>query len=136
MAIPKDINFLIIDDHTFIASMVRDHLCQLGFNGKVLATPSASGAIEILKTTSNNDDKVQFIISDYEMPKFSGVDLVKKVRAAKSFRHIPFLLLTAIDDKNKLLEAIEAGVDGTLNKPWDMDDLGKKLEECWTIRNK
>lgn len=118
--------FLVIDDETAVRMMVANLLESSGLAKKVLVCPCAQDALDDLK-----NQPVNFIISDWNMPGMSGLDLLKTVRTApelEKVRTIPFLLLTAEAHRNNIIEAAKAGVTDYVVKPFKPDTLLNKVE--------
>ena len=130
MAIPKNINFLIVDDYFSIRKAVKVSLRNIGFSGEIFEADSivrARDLLSIKETTS----KIQFIVSDLQMPGGSGIELLQFVRNSHQFNNLPFLMLSSVNDKNQILEAISSGVSGYLFKPWDDKTIEAKIATCW-----
>lgn len=116
-ALVEQLNILIVDDMESIRSLVRASLSTLGAK-RVAMAPDGLYAWQILKT-----NKVDMIICDWDMPKLSGIELLKRVRGSKNHKHIPFLLLTASSDKSRVTDAIRMGVSDYLSKPFQPKEL-------------
>jgi len=72
-------------------------------------------------------DHVSLVISDWMMPGLSGLELCRQIRAAKTPKYVYFILLTALEGKSNYMEAMEAGVDDFISKPFDPDQLKARL---------
>jgi two-component system chemotaxis response regulator CheY len=130
MSAPKYINFLIVDDYFSIRKAVKISLRNVGYVGEIYEADSISRARDILAIKESNA-KVHFIISDLQMPGGTGIDFLKFVRASNQFKNLPFLILSGVNDKNQILEAISNGVSGYLFKPWDDRTIESKIETSW-----
>ena len=128
---PTTIKILIADDMTTMRKIVMKACRDLGFTALLDA---ADGQIAWQKINENPD--VGLIISDWNMPNCSGLDLLKRVRADSRFKTLPFMLVTAESEASQVAEAIKAGVDGYVVKPFAADALGKKLAEIYQKKNK
>ena len=80
---------LVVDDFSTMRRIVRNILRQLGFQNVVEADDGTS-AWEVL-----NREKIDFIVSDWNMPQMTGIELLRKVRSSEQFAAIPFLMVTA-----------------------------------------
>jgi len=69
------------------------------------------------------------IISDWNMPNATGIDLLKKVRADARYKHLPFILVTAESEAPQIAEALRAGADNYVVKPFSPAVLKTKIEE-------
>lgn len=123
----SDTHFLIVDDYSNIRSLVKQQLDDFGFGSNVTEATNVDEALSVL----NSGAKIDFIISDWNMPGKTGLDFLKEVRANDSFKELPFLILTTESEKAKVLEAVKNGVSNFLLKPWDDDELSEKIELCW-----
>ncbi len=121
---------LIIDDMMTMRKIVRKALTTLGFSD---IEEAADGQLAWAKINEKND--FQLIISDWNMPNCSGLDLLKRVRSDGRFRALPFVLLTAEGEMHQVKEALIAGVDSYVLKPFTPESLKEKLEQTFKKRN-
>lgn len=120
--IPHDSTFLVLEDMENIRrEMVRD-LKSLGFTGTIFEAENVRKAEGYL-----SQKKIDYVVSDWNLPDGTGLDLLKKCRAVPALKNLPFLMVTSMDSISDMLEAIEAGVSDYLVKPWDKEELMKKL---------
>ena len=91
---------LVVDDFSTMRRIVRNILRQLGFQNVVEADDGTS-AWEVL-----NREKIDFIVSDWNMPQMTGIDLLRKVRSSEQFANIPFLMVTAEAQQENIIEAV------------------------------
>lgn len=121
MSNPEDIigkiNILVVDDMEAIRSMINSCLKEIGAD-RVTMSCNGESAWEALKHT-----RIDLIICDWDMPELSGLELLVRVRGSASHRHIPFLMLTGTTEKEKVMSAIEAGVNDYLAKPFQPKEL-------------
>jgi DNA-binding response OmpR family regulator len=129
-SVPKDINFLVVDDSPSTLKAMQSALLELGFNGSILQAANVKAAKSLL--AKNN---VNMILCDWNMPGESGLDFLKYIRAEKKFQKLPFVMVTAQTDPGSILQAIEAGSTEYLGKPWDEGKLKKKIEASWVKFN-
>ena len=115
---------LVIDDMLTMRKVVSKCCRDLGFSD---ITEAPNGEEAWTKIQEANPP-FQLIISDWNMPKLSGVELLKKVRADARFSKTPFVLVTAESEKEQVVEAIKAGVTNYVTKPFTVDTLREKLE--------
>ncbi len=130
MLTPKHINFLLVDDYYSIRKAVKLTLRNLGFTGEIVEADSIIRARDIL-SLKESENKINFIISDLQMPEGSGIDFLKIVRSHPQIKGVPFLILSGVNDKNQILQAVSNGVSGYLFKPWDDETMGKRIDACW-----
>ncbi|HBT04124.1 MAG TPA: response regulator, partial [Thermodesulfobacterium commune] len=103
--------------------IIKNILTQLGFKN-ILEADDGSSALELLKK-----EKIDLIISDWNMPKMSGLDLLKAVRNDPNLKDILFVMVTAEAQKDNVIEAIKHGVNQYIVKPFTPETLKEKLEK-------
>lgn len=116
---------LVLDDMMTMRKIVIKNLKELGFTDIQEAADGNIGwaALEA------SQPPVQLIISDWNMPNCSGLDLVRKVRASPVYAKTPFIMLTAEAEATQVKEALMAGVTNYIIKPFTADILKIKLEQ-------
>jgi two-component system chemotaxis response regulator CheY len=117
---------LIIDDMMTMRKIVGKVCRELGFSD---LTEAADGALG-WQAISTAEQPFGIVISDWNMPNCTGLDLLKRVRGDKRFAHLPFLLVTAEAEKHQIVEALQTGVSAYIIKPFTPDTLKQKLEEA------
>lgn len=123
MAIDKNINILVVDDFSTMIRIVTNLLRELGFVN-IDDANDGSKAWPMIQT-----GKYDFIVSDWNMPEMTGIDLLRKVRADKNFKDMPFMLITAEQKRSQILDAAQAGVDGYIVKPFTAATLKEKIDK-------
>lgn len=115
---------LVVDDMLTMRKIVSKVLKELGFTD---ITEAADGALawEAVTTASQ---PIGLIISDWNMPNATGLDLLKRVRADQRFKKTPFILVTAEAEQHQIMDAVKAGVDQYVVKPFDKEGLESKLK--------
>ncbi len=117
----KDLTVLIVDDFLTMRRIVRKILRDLDFEN-IIEAEDGSAAVDILKT-----NKVDLIVSDWNMPKMTGLDLLKHVRSDDKIKDLPFLMITAEAQKENIVEAVKAKVSNYIVKPFTAATLEEKL---------
>ena len=120
---PVDTNILVVDDMLTMRKLVIKSLKEMGFSKFVEATNGAE-AYEKL----SQGEAIQLVISDWNMPQTSGLDLLKRVRAESKTAQLPFIMVTAEAEQGQIVEAVQAGVSNYLIKPFTTDALKEKLQ--------
>jgi len=115
---------LVVDDMSTMRKIVAKALREIGFSNLLEAPDGAIG----WETFSSASPKVDLIISDWNMPVSTGIDLLNRVRADGRFKTTPFVLLTAESERDQVASALAAGVSGYIVKPFTVDSLRKQLE--------
>jgi two-component system chemotaxis response regulator CheY len=120
---------LIVDDMSTMRKLVKR---SVGLLGMTQHEEAADG--QIAWTLLNEKKDFGLIISDWNMPNCTGLDFLKRVRADSQFKNLPFILLTAEGEAEQVKEAILAGVDSYVLKPFTHDSLTTKLEQAYKKR--
>lgn len=118
---------MIVDDMMTMRKLVIKCCKELGL---VDFQEAANGADAWEKISASNPP-IGLIISDWNMPNSTGIDLLKRVRADTRTSKLPFVLVTAEAEKTQVAEALTAGVSAYIVKPFTTDTLKKKLEELY-----
>lgn len=114
---------LVVDDFATMRRILKNALKQIGFS-TILEADDGVTALAVMK-----ENAVDLIISDWNMPKMSGLDLLKKIRADEETKGIPFVMVTAEAQKENVLQAVQAGVSNYIVKPFTADAMQKKLTQ-------
>jgi len=117
----KDLTVLIVDDFLTMRRIVRKILRDLDFQN-IIEAEDGSAALDVLKTT-----KIDLIVSDWNMPRMTGLELLKEVRGNDKFKDTPFLMVTAEAQKENIVEAVKARVSNYIVKPFTAATLEEKL---------
>ena len=115
------IKILIVDDFATMRRILKNILKQLGFKNLVEADDGTT-AWDVLE-----NQEIDLIISDWNMPKMTGLELLKKVRASTKYKTAPFLMVTAEAQKQNVIEAVQAGVSNYVVKPFTAEAIADKL---------
>lgn len=116
---------LIVDDFATMRRILKGALKQLGFKN-IVEAEDGSEAITLLKK-----EKVDLILSDWNMPKMNGLEFLKAVRADVSLKETPFIMVTAEGQKDNVVDAIKSGVTNYIIKPFTPEALGEKLKKVF-----
>jgi len=115
---------LVVDDMMTMRKLVSKTCKELGFTDIVEA---ADGALAWEAIQSANPP-IGLIISDWNMPNCTGLDLLKRVRGDSRFGKLPFVMVTAEAEQHQIVEAVKSGVSNYVIKPFTGDALKEKLE--------
>jgi two-component system, chemotaxis family, chemotaxis protein CheY len=118
-------NVLVVDDFSTMRRIVKNILKQLGFLNIFEADDGAT-ALEIL-----GKQKIDFIISDWNMPQISGLELLKTVRTSTDWKDLPFLMVTAEGQKEHVIEAVKHRVNNYIIKPFTPEVLTEKINKIF-----
>jgi len=116
---------LVVDDFSTMRRIVRNILKQLGFTN-VEEAEDGDVALEKLRNGS-----FEFVITDWNMPNMTGLDLLKNIRADEVLRDIPVLIVTAEAEKENVVQAAQAGVNDYIVKPFTADVLKAKISRIF-----
>ena len=114
-----------LDDFSTMRRIIKNILRQLELNNVVEADDGTT-AWEIL-----NKDHINFIISDWNMPQMTGIELLRKVRASEDYGHLPFLMVTAEAQQANIIEAAQAGVSNYIVKPFTAETMKQKIDKIF-----
>jgi signal transduction histidine kinase/CheY-like chemotaxis protein len=112
---------LIVDDNIKNLRITRSYLEEFGV--KVIEAQNGEDAITELLNHSNKDEKIEIVISDYQMPGMSGYELASAIKSIPSIKNTPMILLTSVSQKGDVLKAKEKGFAAYLSKPIRRDEL-------------
>lgn len=117
----KDIKILVVDDLVTMRDLLITSLNKLGFFN-VDQVEDGDVALKFLLK-----EDFDLLITDWKMPNMTGIDLTRAVRSNNKLKHIKILMVTTNTDKTEIAEAIAAGVDGYLVKPFTLKMLEDNL---------
>ncbi|MDH5301600.1 MAG: chemotaxis response regulator CheY [Gammaproteobacteria bacterium] len=123
--INKDMCILIVDDFSTMRRIIKNLLRDLGFNNTQEADDGQT-ALPMLKS-----GKYDFLITDWNMPGMTGIDLLKAVRADPDLNTLPVLMVTAEQKREQIIEAAQAGVNGYVVKPFTATTLKEKIDKIF-----
>jgi two-component system, chemotaxis family, chemotaxis protein CheY len=115
---------LVVDDMMTMRKIEIKILKEIGFTD----ISEASNGIEAWEKISKADVPFGLVISDWNMPQCSGLDLLKRVRSDQKVKKTPFVMVTAEAEQHQVMEAVKAGVDQYVVKPFNKESLMMKLE--------
>ena len=124
---PADLNMkiLIVDDMVTMRRIVKNVLKQLGFSNIDEAENGQDG-LQKLKSS-----KYDFVVSDWNMPVMTGIDMLRAIRADEQLKAIPVLMVTAEAQQKNLVEAVQAGVSNYIIKPFTAEIMQEKLAKIF-----
>ncbi len=116
---------LIVDDFSTMRRIIKNLLRDLGFTNTIEADDGQS-ALPLLKAGS-----IDFLITDWNMPGMTGIDLLKTVREDPNIKQIPVLMVTAEAKREQIIAAAQAGVNGYVVKPFTATVLKEKIDKIF-----
>lgn len=121
----KNMKILVVDDFSTMRRIIRNLLRDLGFNN-IEEADDGNSALPMLRS-----GKYNFLITDWNMPGMSGMELLKEVRADESLKSLPILMVTAEAKRDQIVSAAQAGVNGYVVKPFTAAVLKDKIEKIF-----
>jgi len=121
----KNMKFLVVDDFSTMRRILRNLLKELGYTN---VEEAEDGVVALQKLKGGN---FQFIVSDWNMPNMTGIQLLQAVRADDSLKHLPVLMVTAEAKKENIIQAAQAGASGYVVKPFTAATLEEKLNKIF-----
>ena len=120
-----DMNILIVDDFSIMRRIIKNLLLDLGFNN----TEEADDGTTALPILQNGN--IDFLITDWNVSGMTGIDLLKVIRADEKLADLPVLMVTAESNREHIIEAAQAGVNGYIVKPFTTLTLKEKIEKIF-----
>ena len=121
----KNMKILIVDDFSTMRRIIKNLLRDLGFNN----THEADDGNTALPMLKNGD--FQFVVTDWNMPGMTGIDLLRAVRADERLKQLPVLMGPAEAEGDQTIEAAQAGVNGYVVKPFTAQVLKEKIDKIF-----
>lgn len=121
----KNMKILIVDDFSTMRRIIKNLLRDLGFTN----THEADDGTTALPMLRNGD--FDFLVTDWNMPGMSGIDLLKELRSDTKLSSLPVLMVTAEAKRDQIIEAAQAGVNGYVVKPFTAQVLKEKIDKIF-----
>lgn len=121
----KNMKILIVDDFSTMRRIIKNLLRDLGYNNTAEADDGSTALPQLM------NGSFDFLITDWNMPNISGIDLLKAVRADARLKDMPVLMVTAEAKRDQIVEAAQAGVSGYIIKPFTADTLREKIDKIF-----
>jgi len=115
--------FLIVDDFSTMRRIIKNLLRDIGYDN-VVEAEDGKQALSIIKGGG-----IDFVITDWNMPNMTGIELLQEIRKLSGFSGLPVLMVTAESRKEQIVEAAQAGVNGYIVKPFNAATLKAKLDK-------
>ncbi|AWY01770.1 histidine kinase [Marinomonas primoryensis] len=121
----KNMKILIVDDFSTMRRIIKNLLRDLGFTNTVEADDGTT-ALPMLQGGT-----IDFLVTDWNMPGMTGIELLRAVRADGKLKSIPVLMVTAEAKRDQIISAAQAGVNGYVVKPFTAVALKEKIEKIF-----
>jgi two-component system chemotaxis response regulator CheY len=125
------VKFLVVDDSATVLNVVRSTLINRLGAEKIYTAKNGQEALKILEVKD-----IDIIISDWEMPLLSGMELLQHVRKHHRVKDIPFIMMTARGDRDCVVTAVQNGVSHYVVKPFNADKLEDAINKSWNSAKK
>jgi two-component system, chemotaxis family, chemotaxis protein CheY len=125
MPADPSMKIMVVDDMSTMRRIVKNLLKQLGFAN---VDEAENGQEALVKLRAN---KFGFVVSDWNMPVMSGIQLLRAIRADEGLKAIPVLMVTAEAQKENIIEAVQAGVSNYVVKPFTAEILQEKMAKIF-----
>ncbi|MFC5524817.1 chemotaxis response regulator CheY [Rhodanobacter ginsengisoli] len=123
----KNMKILVVDDFSTMRRIVRNLLVELGFSNPLIQeADDGESAIAILRT-----QPFDLVVTDWNMPNMTGIDLLRAIRAEDALKGMPVLMVTAENNRDQIIAAAQAGVNGYIVKPFTAVTLKEKLTKIF-----
>ncbi len=116
---------LVVDDMSTMRRIVKNVLKQIGYTD---LHEAEDGAVALKKLREGG---FGLVVSDWNMPVMTGIELLRAIRADSDIKNLPVLMVTAEAQKDNIIEAVQAGVNNYVVKPFTADVLLEKLEKIF-----
>lgn len=126
-----NMKFLVVDDFSTMRRIVRNLLKELGFTN-VTEAEDGVDALNKLRGEGGFD----FVVSDWNMPNMTGIELLRTIRGDANLKHLPVLMVTAEAKRENIIEAAQAGASGYVVKPFTAATLDEKLKKIFQTMQK
>jgi len=121
----KNLKILIVDDYSTMRRIVKNLLHDLGYTNTTEADDGRT-AWPMLQTGD-----FEFVVTDWNMPGMTGIDLLRAIRGDARLATLPVLMVTAESQRDQIVEAAQAGVNGYIIKPFTAVTLKEKIERIF-----
>ncbi|QLG87261.1 chemotaxis response regulator CheY [Chitinibacter bivalviorum] len=126
----QNMRFLVVDDFSTMRRIVRNLLKELGFTN---VDEAEDGQVALHKLKNG---QFEFVVTDWNMPNMTGIELLKAIRSDAQLKHLPVLMVTAEAKKENIIEAATAGASGYVVKPFTAATLDEKLKKIFANMSK
>jgi len=122
----KEIKILVVDDSATMRQIVRNSLKELGYTN-IIEADGGLEALDLLK-----EESIDFVVTDWNMPDLTGIELLKNIRADEFLALLPVLMVTAEARKECVVEAVKAGVNNFIIKPFTTQIMEQKIMQIYS----
>ena len=121
----RNMKILVVDDFSPMRRIIRNLLRDLGFHN-TLEADDGDTALPVLRRGG-----IDLLVTDWNMPGMSGIELIKMVRADAKLASLPVVMVSAESGRDRIIEATRAGVNGYIVKPFAALTLKRAMEQIF-----
>jgi len=114
---------ITVDDSATMRRIIKNSLKAIGHTDVIEAENGQVGLAKI------QAEGVDFVITDWSMPVMTGLEMVQALRANPQTKDLPILMVTAVGQKEEIVQAVSAGVSGYIVKPFEAETLHQKMQQ-------
>ncbi len=122
----EKLRILVVEDNAIDTELMKTHLTKMGFKNLQFATNGKEGAFKI-NTAVDIKKGFHILLTDWKMAQTDGLTLIKMVRTDKRLKNLFIIMVTSVDEKESVTEALISGVDDFIIKPVDPKILSEKI---------
>lgn len=123
----KNLRVLVVDDFSTMRRILRNLLVELGFSSALIQeAEDGNAALAMLKASA-----FDLVVTDWNMPNMSGIELLQAIRTEPALAAMPVLMVTAENNREQIIAAAKAGVNGYIVKPFTAITLKEKLDKIF-----
>lgn len=130
MPLDTSMKTLVIDDMNTMRKIIKKMLKEIGFTS-IDEANDGKPAWKMIEEAHEAGSPYEFIVSDWNMPGLTGLDLLKQIRADERFTKLPFLMITAEAEQSNVVIAVKAGVSNFIVKPFNKVTLKAKIDKVF-----
>lgn len=135
MALNLKMKTIVIDDMLTMRKIITKMLKQIGFTNIQEADDGAT-AWPMIEEAINSGEPFEFIVSDWNMPKMTGLELLERIRKDERTKKLPFLMITAEAEQSNVLKVVKAGVSNFIVKPFTPETMKEKIDKIFAPKAK
>ncbi|EQC45728.1 response regulator [Bacteriovorax sp. Seq25_V] len=125
--ITSEFKILHLEDLEDLRVKMKSDLVSLGVEATIVEAEDVATAIAKIES-----EKIDFIISDWNLPDGTGFDFLKKVRSISKLDKVPFIMCTTLNEVSNMLDAISNGANEFITKPWELEELEEKFSSTYS----
>lgn len=130
MAFNPNQKILVVDDMSTMRKILKNMLTKMGCT-KLHEADDGAPAWDMIQQAHESGEPFEFIVSDWNMPQMTGLDLLKNIREDDRFKDLPFLMVTAEAEQSNVVIAVKAGVSNFIVKPFAVTTLKEKIDKIF-----